>query len=101
MSQKFTEHLRGRSLAYISLVLSFLEIAILMCVRMFATHPIADSVHSVAIKRMLGITVLFGGPLAILVGLVGIVFDSRKVLAVVAFPLGLVCWFLSFLQTLV
>ena len=101
MSTKLAAHRRASLFAYISLSLSLLQTVILQSIRIFATHPIADSAHSVALKRLLGITVLFGGLLAILSSLVGIIFDSWKLLAVVAFLVSLLCWFLSFLQTLV
>jgi NAD(P)H-dependent flavin oxidoreductase YrpB (nitropropane dioxygenase family) len=49
---------KARKLALISLAVCVLEVTILLCIRMFATHPISHSAHSVAIKKLIAATVL-------------------------------------------
>jgi hypothetical protein len=49
---------KARKLALISLAVCVLEVTILLCIRMFATHPISHSAHSVAIKKHIAATVL-------------------------------------------
>ena len=101
MIATFAPMWRVRKLAFVSLAMSMLEVAILLCIRMFATHPMSHSDHSFALKKLIAATVLLIGPAAILIALVGVFFDSRRIAAFFAVFVAVGCWFLSFLQTLV
>lgn len=92
---------KDRQLAFISLAMSILEVVILLCIRIFADHPMSNSAHSYALKKLIAATVLLLGPLAVLTAFTGMFFDSRRITAVFALFVALACWFLCFLQTLV
>lgn len=101
MISTFVQTWKARKLAFISLALSVLEVTILLCIRMFATHPISHSAHSVAIKKQIAATVLLVGPMSIVIAFVGMFLDSRRSTAFLAVFAAVGCWFLCFLQTLV
>lgn len=92
---------RAQKLAFISLLVSVTEVILLLCISVFATHPLAHSVHSVAIKRLIAAAVLLLGPVSIMTAFVGIFADSRKSPAIFAVFVAAGCWFVCILQTLV
>ena len=77
-----------------------LEIIILLCIRMFATHPVSHSVHSVALRKLIAAAVLFGGPMSIGFAFAGIFLDSCRAAAFFAALAAVGCWIFCFLQTL-
>ena len=101
MISTFASMWKARKLVFISLALSIVELAILICIRIFATHHISHSQHSVAIKQLIAATVLLVVPMSVLVSIVGIFFDSRRSTALLAVFAAVGCWFFCFLQTLV
>jgi hypothetical protein len=101
MTSTFAPMWRVRKLAFLSLAMSMLEVCVFLCIRMLATHPMSHSSHSFALKKLIAATVLLIGPAAILIAIVGVFFDSRRLAAFIAVFVAVGCWFLSFLQTLV
>jgi hypothetical protein len=101
MISTFAPMWKVRKLAFVSFALSILEVTILLCIRMFATHPMSHSAHSFALKKLIAATVLLIGPMSVMIAFVGVFFDSRRSTAFFAVFAAVGCWFFCFLQTLV
>jgi hypothetical protein len=85
-------------LAYISAWVSLSELMIFFLVAFFAPGPVAQSV---ALRRVIAITWVLGGPISFGFALLGLFIDSRRTLAFVALIFACVCWAFCTLQVLV
>ncbi len=98
MNQALLTNWRAHKLAYLSLVICLLEVTVFFCIAIFATTP---RHQSLTLRKLTGITWIFGGPMSIGFSLAGLFLDTRRGTAFIALILAIACWCFCTLQVLV
>lgn len=89
---------KAHRLAYSSFAVCLIEMMIFLTAIILVRTPFD---HRTLIKKVTGITWLFGTPAAVLLAVGGVVKDNRRFAAVVALVVALVCGLFCTLQMLV